>query len=418
MRFLVIGGGGREHAICWKLAQSATVNTIYVAPGNAGTATEPKTTNVAISATDIPALVAFAQKEAIDCTIVGPEAPLALGVVDAFAAAHLRCFGVDAYTAQLERSKLFTKELLTKYNIPTPSYQAFTDFEDAKSYCEQATYPLVVKANGLAEGKGVTVAQSKQEALDALADIFIKRLFKEAGDIVLLEECVTGVEMSAIAIVSGTDYVPFVDVQDHKRLREKDTGPNTGGMGTLSPAPHMTDELRRKVWQQVIEPLLAAIAQEGMRYQGFLFVGLMIDAKGNPQVLEINCRLGDPETQTIMLRLESDLATLVTAAVDNQLNNVSVSWLDEHAVCVVLAAEGYPTDTQKGAPIPALLQPLSRDVVLFHAGTSYHDGMYHVAGGRVLAVCARHAQLAHARTQVYAAIQQLAWQGCQYRQDI
>jgi phosphoribosylamine--glycine ligase len=417
MKILVIGGGGREHALAWKAAQSRDVDIVYVAPGNAGTAHEPKLENVAIDAEDISALTTFAKAKQIDLTIVGPEAPLVLGVVDAFQTAGLRCFGPTQGAAQLEGSKAFTKDFLARHHIPTAAYGNFTDMDEAIAYIQQQGAPIVVKADGLAAGKGVILAQTEAEAVTAVRDMLAGNAFGEAGHRVVVEEFLSGEEASFIVMVDGEHILPMATSQDHKARDDGDTGPNTGGMGAYSPAPVVTPEIHDRVMREVIEPTVRGMAAEGYPYTGFLYAGLMIAADGTPKVLEYNCRFGDPETQPIMMRLKSDLVSLCNAALDGKLNTISTEWDPRPSLGVVLAAGGYPGSYNKGDIITGL--PVETpDSKIFHAGTTEKDGHIVTNGGRVLCAVALGDTVAEAQKQAYQLVDQIHWKGMYCRQDI
>ncbi|MGE0079728.1 MAG: phosphoribosylamine--glycine ligase [Thiohalomonadaceae bacterium] len=418
MKVLVIGSGGREHALAWKAAQSPKVSKVFVAPGNAGTAREPKLENVAIGATDIPALIAFVQQNDVGLTIVGPEAPLVLGVVDAFRAAGLRCFGPTRAAAQLEGSKAFTKDFLARHAIPTAAYANFTDLDEALAYVRAQGAPIVVKADGLAAGKGVIVAMTLDEAEAAVRDMLAGNAFGEAGHRVVIEQYLEGEETSFIVMVDGKHVIPMATSQDHKRVGDGDTGPNTGGMGAYSPAPVVTPEVHARVMREVIEPTVRGMAAEGHPYTGFLYAGLMIDREGAPRVIEFNCRFGDPETQPIMMRLQSDLVALCEAALDGRLDQMEAQWDNRAALGVVLAAQGYPGDYRKGDVITGLDDGDSPEAKVFHAGTAQKDGQVVTAGGRVLCATALGATVAEAQERAYALAGRIHWEGMQYRRDI
>jgi len=418
MKILVIGNGGREHALAWKAAQSPLAKTVFVAPGNAGTALEPALQNVDINPTDIQGLLDFAQKEKIDLTIVGPEAPLVIGVVDAFRAAGLKIFGPTQAAAQLEGSKAFTKDFLARHQIPTAEYQNFTEIEPALAYIREKGAPIVIKADGLAAGKGVIVAMTLQEAEDAVRDMLAGNAFGDAGSRVVVEEFLDGEEASFIVMVDGENVLPMATSQDHKRVGDGDTGPNTGGMGAYSPAPVVTDEVHQRVMDQVIWPTVRGMASEGNVYTGFLYAGLMIDKNGQPKVIEFNCRFGDPETQPIMLRLQSDLVELCLAAVDGKLNEKDSVWDPRPSLGVVLAAGGYPGDYAKGDQIHGLPQTETADGKVFHAGTALKDNQVVTNGGRVLCVTALGEDVAAAQKRAYELAQTISWEGCFCRKDI
>ncbi|MEI7369914.1 phosphoribosylamine--glycine ligase [Pectobacterium sp. 1950-15] len=418
MNILVIGNGGREHALAWKAAQSPLAKHVYVAPGNAGTALEPALTNVDIAATDIPALVAFAQENHIDLTIVGPETPLVLGVVDAFQSAGLKIFGPTQGAAQLEGSKAFTKDFLARHSIPTAEYQNFTEVEPALAYVRSKGAPIVIKADGLAAGKGVIVAMTLQEAENAIQDMLAGNAFGDAGHRIVVEEFLDGEEASFIVMVDGKNVLPMATSQDHKRVGDKDTGPNTGGMGAYSPAPVVTDEIHQRVMDQVIWPTVNGMAAEGNTYVGFLYAGLMISADGQPKVIEFNCRFGDPETQPIMLRLRSDLVELCLAACDGTLEQKDSVWDERPSLGVVLAAGGYPADYNTGDVISGLPQQDAEDGKVFHAGTKLNGINVVTNGGRVLCVTALGNTVAEAQQRAYEIAAGIQWQGVFCRKDI
>ncbi len=417
MKILVIGGGGREHALAWKAAQSEDVDIVYVAPGNAGTAHEPKLQNVAIEADDIHALTVFAQSNQIDLTIVGPEAPLVLGVVDIFHTAGLRCFGPTQGAAQLEGSKAFTKDFLARHRIPTAAYGNFTEVDKAITYIQQQGAPIVVKADGLAAGKGVILAQTEDEAIAAVRDMLAGNAFGKAGHRVVIEEYLTGEEASFIVMVDGEHILPMATSQDHKARDEGDTGPNTGGMGAYSPAPVVTPEIHQRVLREVIEPTVHGMAAEGHPYTGFLYAGLMIANDGTPKVLEYNCRFGDPETQPILMRLKSDLVTLCDTALDGKLDTINTEWDPRPSLGVVLAAGGYPASYSKGDIIEGLPADTPNSKV-FHAGTAEKDGQIVTNGGRVLCAVALGESVAAAQKQAYHLVDQIHWDGMYCRRDI
>jgi len=418
MNVLIIGGGGREHALAWKVAQASSVETVYVAPGNAGTALEPKLENVAINVEDIEQLASFATEHNIDLTIVGPEVPLVLGVVDLFQKKNLAIFGPTQASAQLEGSKTFSKDFLARHNIPTATYDTFTEIEPAIRYVEKMGSPIVVKADGLAAGKGVIVAQTKQEACDAIKDMLAGNAFGEAGHRVVVEEFLQGEEASFIVMADGEHILPLATSQDHKARDEDDKGPNTGGMGAYSPAPAVTPEMHQRIMKEVIEPTVKGMAAEGHPYTGFLYAGIMIAPDGTPKVLEFNCRFGDPETQPIMMRLKSNLADLCLAAIAKNLDTVSAEWDPRASLGVVLAAGGYPDDYKKGDIISGLPAPGSTDEKVFHAGTGEKNGNVVTAGGRVLCAVALGANVTEAQKNAYALSEKIQWDGVFYRKDI
>ena len=416
MKILVIGSGGREHALAWKLAQSPKVSQVFVAPGNGGTATEDGLVNVPLTA--IPALVEFVRRDPdIAFTVVGPEAPLAAGVVDAFRAAGLRIFGPAQAAAQLESSKDFAKQFMARHGIPTAAFGTFTDVTEAHAYIDAQGAPIVVKADGLAAGKGVVVATTADEAHAAVDAMLAGNSMGEAGHRVVIEECLVGEEASFIVMVDGEHVLALASSQDHKRLGDGDTGPNTGGMGAYSPAPVVTPELHARIMREVILPTVEGMAADGIRYTGFLYAGIMVSPDGAPKVLEFNCRMGDPETQPIMMRLKSDLVTLLDAAIDGRLDQVEAEWDRRTALAVVLAAEGYPDAPKKGAAIGAL-PAAAEDLHIFHAGTTASDGRVTVSGGRVLAVTALGDSVRMAQTRAYEAVSAIRFDGMQYRRDI
>jgi phosphoribosylamine--glycine ligase len=415
MKLLVIGSGGSEHAMAWKLAQSPRVQKVFVAPGNGGTATENGLENVAISG--IPELVAFAKKEHIYLTVVGPEAPLAAGVVDAFSDAGLRIFGPRKAAAQLEASKDYAKSFMLRHGIPTARHATFTQASEAKAYIDKHGAPIVIKADGLAAGKGVVVAMSKGEALAAIDAMLGEKKLGIAGERVVIEEFLEGEEASFIVMSDGVNVLSLATSQDHKRLRDGDEGPNTGGMGAYSPAPIVTPKVHARVMREIINPSIQGMAKDGLPYVGFLYAGLMIDAKGNPKTLEFNCRLGDPETQPIIVRLKSDLFGLVEHAVAGTLDRAKAEWDRRSALGVVLAAHGYPDEPRKGDPIDGL-PPASEDCRVFHAGTRKDGKAIVTNGGRVLCVTALGDSVKMARTRAYECVDQIRFAGMQYRKDI
>ena len=418
MKVLIIGSGGREHALAWKVAQSADVSKVFVAPGNAGTARERKVENVAIDALDKAALAELALREGVALTIVGPEAPLVDGLVDYFKAKGLKCFGPTRGAAQLEGSKAFTKDFLARHNIPTAGYGNFTDLDQALAFLKEKGAPIVIKADGLAAGKGVIVAMTMDEAEAAVRDMLAGNRFGDAGHRVVIEEFLEGEEASFIVMVDGEHVLPMATSQDHKRVGDGDTGPNTGGMGAYSPAPVVTQEIHDRVMREVIYPTVRGMAAEGNPYTGFLYAGLMIDASGAPKVIEFNCRFGDPETQPIMMRLRSNLAALCLAAIDGKLDSVDADWDPRPALGVVMAAGGYPDDYRKGDRIDGLDGVDSGDLKVFHAGTREQDGRVLTSGGRVLCVTALGDSVAAAQARAYQGLAGIHWTDCQYRRDI
>ena len=418
MKILIIGGGGREHALAWKAAQSPSVDKVYVAPGNGGSAGEPGCENVPIAADDVPGLLRFARDQHVDLTIVGPETPLVLGVVDRFSAAGLVCFGPTQASAQLEGSKTYAKDFLARHHIPTAAYATFTDVQAAIAYIREIGAPLVVKADGLAAGKGVIIATREEEAITAVKDMLEANAFGSAGARVVIEEFLEGEEASFIVMVDGQHVLPLATSQDHKRLLDGDLGPNTGGMGAYSPAPVITPALHARIMSEVIEPTVRGMAAEGHPYTGFLYAGIMVTADGTPKVLEFNCRFGDPETQPILLRLQSDLIPLVQAALAGRLDQVEARWDDRTALGVVMAAGGYPGAYRKGDVINGLPQQPQADCKVFHAGTRLHNDEVVTDGGRVLCVTALGEHVADAQRRAYATAGEITWNGAQYRHDI
>lgn len=418
MKILIVGSGGREHALAWKAKQSPKVTQVFVAPGNAGTALEPGIENVAIQVDDIAGLLSFAQVRDIDLTIIGPEIPLVKGVVDAFDAAGLACFGPTAQAAQLEGSKAFCKDFMARHGIPTAKYETFTDVDMAIAYINRMGAPIVVKADGLAAGKGVIVAQTEQEAIDAVQDMLSGNSFGEAGHRVVIEEFLAGEEASFIVIADGQHALAMATSQDHKARDNGDQGPNTGGMGAYSPAPVVTPEIHQRVMDEVIYPTLKGMREDGNPYTGFLYAGLMIGKNGSIKVLEYNCRFGDPETQPIMMRLKSDLVELCQAALNKTLDQVTTDWDDRAALGVVLAAGGYPDEYAKGHPISGLNTNTNDDCKVFHAGTLQQNGQTVTNGGRVLCACALGDTIAAAQQQAYQLCKQIDWQDVYYRTDI
>jgi phosphoribosylamine--glycine ligase len=418
MNVLIIGGGGREHALAWKAAQSPRVQNVYVAPGNAGTAREPKVSNVSIAADDIKALVDFAQNQTIGLTIVGPEAPLVAGVVDAFQAEGLRCFGPSKAAAQLEGSKSFSKDFLARHNIPTAAYETFTEPHAAIDYVKRKGTPIVIKADGLAAGKGVIIAESQAQAVNAIEDMLQGNVFGEAGHRVVIEEFLQGEEASFIVMVDGEHVLPLATSQDHKARDNGDLGPNTGGMGAYSPAPVVTADIHSRIMEHIILPTVKGMAAEGMPYTGFLYAGLMINAAGDAKVLEYNCRFGDPETQPIMMRLQSDLTVLCDAAIDGRLNTMQVRWDPRVSLGVVMAAGGYPADYEKGDAISGLPSSSPEDVKVFHAGTREENGRVVTAGGRVLCVVALGDSVSQAQEKAYETLRGITWHNAYFRTDI
>ena len=418
MNILIIGGGGREHALAWKAAQSPRADTVFVAPGNAGTAGEPGVENVAIEATDIDALLAFAAANAVGLSIVGPEVPLVAGIVDRFSEAGLPCFGPTRAAAQLEGSKSFSKDFLARHAIPTAAYASFSEIDKASAYIREQGAPIVVKADGLAAGKGVILAQTEEEAIAAVEDMLGGNVFGEAGHRVVIEEFLEGEEASFIVMVDGRHCLPLATSQDHKARDNGDTGPNTGGMGAYSPAPVVTAEIHRRVMNEVIRPTISGMAKEGNAFSGFLYAGLMIAADGTPKVLEFNVRFGDPETQPIMMRMQSDLVELCLAALDGRLDAIDAQWDERTALGVVMAAGGYPESYRKGDAIEGLPPLDDADCKVFHAGTKDNNGTIVTSGGRVLCICALGEDVRSAKDRAYACVEQIHWPDAFFRTDI
>ena len=422
MKALVIGNGGREHALAWKLAQSDRVSEVLVAPGNSGTATEAKCRNVDVKATDLDGLLALVQREGVALTVVGPEGPLVAGVVDRFRAAGQRIFGPTAKAAQLEGSKAFAKAFLERHGIPTAGYKVFTEVEPAIAYLRARTAQLndtriVVKADGLAAGKGVIVAMSVAEAEDAVRDMLAGNAFGAAGSRVVIEDFLDGEEASFISMVDGVHALPMATSQDHKRVGDGDSGPNTGGMGAYSPAPVVTAEVHARVMREIVEPTVRGMREDGIPFSGFLYAGLMIDAAGNPKVIEFNVRFGDPETQPVMLRLDSDLVDLLEAAIDGRLDTVQARWSPEPALGVVMAAKPYPETPITGDVIHGL-GDVPAFAKVFHAGALLDGGVVRTSGGRVLCVCAKGTDIADAQRKAYAAVAKISWANALHRSDI
>ncbi len=418
MKVLIVGGGGREHALAWKAAQSAQIEKVFVAPGNAGTALEEGLENVDISAEDLEALKMFALREEIGLTIVGPEAPLVAGIVDDFEAAGLKIFGPSRNAAQLEGSKAFTKDFLAKYEIPTAAYGNFTDVDEAVAYIKEQGAPIVVKADGLAAGKGVIVAQTQKEAIAVVEDMLAGNRFGDAGHRVVVEECLVGEEASFICLVDGEDVLPMASSQDHKARDNGDTGPNTGGMGAYSPAPVVDAAMHDRIMEEVIMPTVKGMNKDGNRYRGFLYAGVMIGDDGVPKVLEYNCRFGDPETQPIMMRMQSDLVELCMAAVDGELASKTTVWDERASLGVVLAAGGYPESYDKGDVISGLTDVDDHDTKVFHAGTAFDDEDVVTQGGRVLCVVGLGLSVAEAQEKAYEGVKKIDWKNVYYRTDI
>jgi phosphoribosylamine--glycine ligase len=418
MKVLVVGSGGREHALAWKCAQSEAVSEVLVAPGNAGTAREAKVRNVPVSPDDIEALAELAANEAVDLTIVGPEAPLVAGITDRFQELGLPCFGPSAAAAQLEGSKAFTKDFLARHGIPTAAYQNFTDLDAALAYIRDQGAPIVIKADGLAAGKGVIVAMSVEQAEQAASDMLAGNKFGDAGARIVVEEFLDGEEASFIVITDGSSVLPMATSQDHKARDEGDVGPNTGGMGAYSPAPVVTPDVGQRIMEQVITPTLAGMKFDGNNYVGFLYAGLMIMPDGTPKVIEFNCRFGDPETQPIMARLKSDLAALCKATLDGDLGATSAEWDERAALGVVMAAGGYPGSYARGKRISGLDSTFGDDQKVFHAGTAQADDDVVTSGGRVLCVVGLGDTVQSAARASYAAVANISWEDAYFRRDI
>ena len=416
MKVLLVGGGGREHALAWKIAQSPRLTKLYVAPGNPGTAELGE--NVPIEATDTSALVAFAKEKKIDLTLVGPEDPLADGIVDRFKSAGLRIFGPTASAARLEADKAFAKQLMRQYSVPTAEARVFTDARAALIYLDSREEPPVIKAAGLAKGKGVIVCGTMDEARGAVRDIMQKKVFGDAGDTLIIEERLTGQELSILAFVDGHHINIMETCQDHKPIGDGDTGPNTGGMGAYSPVPIVTAKMHRRIESEILVPIVDAMIRTSNPYRGCLYAGLMLTPAG-PKVIEFNCRFGDPETQPLMMRLKTDLLDVLDAAVENKLDTVQMDWDDRAAVCVVMASGGYPGEYEKGIPITGLDDVKDEaDVQVFHAGTKEVDGQMLTNGGRVLSVTGLGKDIADAQEKAYGAVSKIYWQGVRFRKDI
>ncbi len=418
MKVLIVGGGGREHALAWKAAQSDQVDIVYIAPGNAGTATENKLINIEISADDISELIVFAEKEKIDLTIIGPEAPLVAGIVDVFKEAGLSCFGPTQAAAILEGSKSFSKDFLKRYQIPTAEYGVFTDVEPAFAYLKSKTTPIVIKADGLAAGKGVVIATTEEEAINTINDMLAGNKFGEAGHRVVIEEYLEGEEASFIVMSDGVHVLPLASSQDHKARDEGDSGPNTGGMGAYSPAPVVDAAMHQRIMDEVIMPTIEGMAEEGRVYTGFLYAGIMITKDGTLRVLEFNCRFGDPETQPIMMRLKSDLVLLCLAVTTGTLDQCSAEWDERAALGVVTASAGYPASASKGDVINGLDANFPDNVKVFHAGTAINDNHIVTAGGRVLCITGLGETVTQAQQEAYEAIKHINYEGMFYRKDI
>jgi phosphoribosylamine--glycine ligase len=418
MRILIVGSGGREHTLAWKTAQSEAVTEVLLAPGNVGIASEPKCRLVEISSDDVKRLRQLALDEKVDLTIVGPEAPLVAGLTDAFAQSGLKVFGPSCKASQLEGSKVFTKRLLKKYGVPTGDFQVFDDYDAASSYLKSITGRIVLKADGLAAGKGVFVCKDRNESFQALNTIMKERAFGDAGNLVVVEECLMGEEASFIAFTDGKTVLPLASSQDHKPIYDNDEGPNTGGMGAYSPAPVVTPELHDRIMDQIMIPVVQAMEEEGAPYVGFLYAGVMI-ADGRPKVLEFNVRMGDPEAQPLLFRMNSDMIPLMTAAVDGKLAGMEIEWAPDDSVCVVMASGGYPDSYEKGKLITGIDEASAMDgVKVFHAGTGQGTHGIVTKGGRVLGVTAKAPGIAQAIDKAYKAVEKITWEKCYYRKDI
>jgi phosphoribosylamine--glycine ligase len=415
LKVLIIGSGGREHALAWKIAQSHEVDEIYCAPGNGGISDIARC--IDIKATDIDGVVNFAKQNAIDLTVVAPDDPLAMGMVDALEAVGCRAFGPRRDAAAIEASKAFAKQLMHKYNIPTAKYEVFDDYEKAAAYVEKCPVPIVIKADGLALGKGVTVAMDRQDALAALKSIMLDKVFKEAGSRVVIEQYLTGHEVSVLAFSDGKTVVPMISAQDHKRAYDGNKGPNTGGMGAIAPSPYYTPDVKQRVEREIIYPTIAAMAAEGRLFKGVLYFGLMLTDDG-PKVLEYNARFGDPEAQAVLPLLKSDLVGIMEAIIDQRLDEVKIEWYDKAAACVVLASGGYPAHYTTGYPIMGLDDIDDPDVIVFHAGIKKEGDVYYTAGGRVLGVTAVADDLDAALNKAYESVQKIKFKDMHYRKDI
>lgn len=414
MKILVVGGGGREHALIWKIAQNPRAEKIYCAPGNGGISQLAECVDIA--ATDIAAMVAFAKEKAIDFVVVAPDDPLALGMVDAMEAAGIRAFGPNKAAAIIEASKAYSKQLMKKYHIPTAEYEIFSDYNAAKEYVETCKIPVVLKADGLALGKGVLICMTREEARAGLKTIMEDKAFGSAGNTVVIEEFLEGPEVSVLTFCDGTTILPMESAQDHKRTLDNDEGTNTGGMGTFCPTPKYTAEMRRRVEEEIIVPTMHALNKEGRKFKGVIFFGLML-TKDGPKLLEYNARFGDPEAQSVLFRMKNDLLTILEAVVDERLNEIQLEWEPGAAVCVVMASGGYPGSYEKGKEITGLEQ-VDEDVMVFHAGTKLEDGKFRTAGGRVLGVTARGRDMEEAREKAYANVKKIHFDGAHYRTDI
>jgi len=419
-KVLVIGGGGREHALSWKLAQSKHVNTVFVSPGNPGTSSETKTVNIQIKATEIEQLIHFAKSESIDLVIIGPEDPLVSGIVDEFTKIGIKCFGPTAKAAQLEGSKAFAKRFMQKYRIPTAAYQTFSDPHSAKEYLKNSVYPMVIKADGLAAGKGVFILENFAMAEKSIDEMMTDQKFGNAGKTLVIEEFLEGEETSFIAMVDGVKILPLATSQDHKTIEDGNVGLNTGGMGAYSPTPFIDDDLQTKIMDEIMLPTVHGMAKEGIPYRGFLYAGLMISSQNEPKVLEFNCRLGDPETQPIMMRLRSDLVELIQSCFDGTIESFPIEWDERTALGIIMASSGYPEKYETGFVINGLdvIDQTSSDIKIFHSGTTIENGNIVSDGGRVLCISALGSDVRQAQKIAYDAVKKITWEGVYYRNDI
>ena len=416
MRVLVVGGGGREHALVWKVAQSPKVSKIYCAPGNAGISEQA--TLVPIKANDLSGLLKFALKEKIDLTVVGPEEPLTQGIVDFFTSNSLSIFGPSKKAAEIEGSKVFAKEVMKKYHIPTASFEVFDNRKEAVSYIRKHDTPIVVKADGLAAGKGVIICKTIEEAIQSVDQIMIEKIFKEAGNRVVIEECLMGEEASFIAFTDGKKILPMASSQDHKAVFNRDQGPNTGGMGAYSPAPVVTEQVHRRIMEEVLKPLIQGMSEEGKPYKGAIYAGVMIN-DGHPKVLEFNARFGDPETQPVLMRMKGDIIPILEACIKGDLSKWEIEWDSRAAVCVVMASKGYPGDYERGKAMGGLKEVSQmKDVFVFHAGTTFQKSQIVTNGGRVLGVTGLGKDIPNAIERTYQAVKKISWDGVHYRTDI
>ena len=414
MNILVVGGGGREHAICWKLNNESNVEKIYCAPGNAGISNVAQCVNIGDS--DIDGLVSFAKENKIDLTIVGPEIPLVAGIVDAFEKENLKIFGPNKKCAQLEGSKAFSKEFMIRHNIPTAKYMEYTDLEKAIEEIDDFGYPVVIKADGLAAGKGVVISENRENAIKTLKEMMADKKFGSAGDKIVIEEFLTGIETSILAFVDNDSIVPMVSAKDHKKINDGETGLNTGGMGTFSPSEIYTEELAKEIKEKVLDKTLEGFQKDNLNYKGILFVGLMITENG-AKVLEYNVRFGDPETQSVLFRLDTDLNKIMSAILDNNLKNIDIKYLKEEAICVMLTSRGYPEDYEKGKVITGL-ENLDSDIVVFHSGTKFDGDNIVTNGGRVIGITSKGSSVKEASNKVYENIKKINFEGMHYRKDI